>query len=60
MFTVGLQYNFGQIAPSFSAGRRQLLVISDMLLFWCCPGVGTGSLNLIWTQYGNFAFILVV
>ena len=35
MFTVGFQYNFRQITASFSAGRRQQIVVSDMLLFWC-------------------------
>ena len=35
MFTVGFQYNFRQITASFSAGRHQQLVVSDMLLFLC-------------------------
>ena len=31
---VHVQYNFGQITASFLAGRRQHLVVSDVLLFW--------------------------
>ena len=35
MFTVGFKCNFRKITARFSAGRRQHLVVSYMLLFWC-------------------------
>lgn len=35
MFTLEYQYNFRQITASFSAGRREQLVVGDMLLFSC-------------------------
>jgi len=28
-----------------------------MMLFWCSPGLSIGSLNLIWSQWENFALI---
>jgi len=46
MFKVGLQCNFQQITASFSAGRRQQFVVSDMLLVWCF-WLSTGKRRII-------------
>ena len=56
LFLVGFQYNFRQITARFSAGRRQELVVRDMLLFWCSCMVNYKFIKLDLVTAGKFCF----